>query len=47
MCKYSWRVPKDFKGKFHVKVATNLGPFEAKKRKSGTRLVEISSKELQ
>ncbi|MHC4204286.1 MAG: hypothetical protein ACYSTT_06520 [Planctomycetota bacterium] len=30
MCRYSWRVPIGFEGKFQVKVAINLGPFEAK-----------------
>ena len=29
MCRYSWRVPRGFSGKFQVKVAINLGPFEA------------------
>jgi hypothetical protein len=29
MCRYSWRIPRRFWGKFQVKVAINLGPFEA------------------
>jgi len=29
MCRYSWRVPRRFWGKFQVKVAINLGPFDA------------------
>ena len=29
MCRYSWRVPRRFWGKFQVKIAINLGPFEA------------------
>ena len=30
MCRCSWRVPRRFRGKFQVKVAINLGPFEAR-----------------
>jgi len=28
VCRYSWRVPSEFKGKFRVEVEANLGPFE-------------------
>ena len=33
MCRYSWRVPQGFGGKFKVQVAINLGPFEIKQEK--------------
>jgi hypothetical protein len=29
-CRYSWRVPDDFQGKFQVQVDIDLGPFEVK-----------------
>jgi hypothetical protein len=34
MCRYSWRVPAGFKGKFQVLVNINLGPFETKQEET-------------
>jgi hypothetical protein len=33
LCRYSWRVPEGFKGKYRVEVEGDWGPFEVPKGK--------------